>query len=106
GARRPRRRRVRGGGRVGRIDALRPGHARDLRPDHGRDRRGRPGRRRPSRGARRMSGGLDAHGATVAPGAPVLRIDGVSKVYPGSPPTVALSDITLDVHAGELVAIV
>jgi putative ABC transport system ATP-binding protein len=38
--------------------------------------------------------------------APVLEVAGVSKVYPGSPPTVALSDVSLDVHAGELVAIV
>jgi putative ABC transport system ATP-binding protein len=30
----------------------------------------------------------------------------VSKAYPGSPPTVALSDVSLDVHDGELVAIV
>src|SRR3954464_12898735 len=40
------------------------------------------------------------------PVGPVLRIDGVSKVYPGSPPTVALSDVSLDVHEGELVGIV
>ena len=39
-------------------------------------------------------------------GAPVLQIDGVSKVYPGSPPTVALSGVSLDVQAGELLAIV
>jgi putative ABC transport system ATP-binding protein len=37
---------------------------------------------------------------------PVLRIDHVSKAYPGEPPTIALSDVSLDVHAGELVAIV
>jgi putative ABC transport system ATP-binding protein len=36
----------------------------------------------------------------------VLRIEHVSKAYPGDPPTVALSDVSLDVDAGELVAIV
>ena len=37
---------------------------------------------------------------------PVLRIDHVSKEYPGAPPVVALADVSLDVRAGELVAIV
>jgi putative ABC transport system ATP-binding protein len=37
---------------------------------------------------------------------PVLRLEHVSKAYPGDPPTVALVDVSLDVHAGELVAIV
>jgi putative ABC transport system ATP-binding protein len=37
---------------------------------------------------------------------PVLRIEHVSKAYPGDPPTIALSDVSLDVHKGELVAIV
>ena len=40
------------------------------------------------------------------PTVPVLRIDHVSKAYPGEPPVVALADVSLDVRAGELVAIV
>jgi putative ABC transport system ATP-binding protein len=44
--------------------------------------------------------------STLHQGPPVLRIEHVSKEYPGEPPTVALSDVSLDVHAGELVAIV
>jgi len=42
----------------------------------------------------------------VAQAEPVLRVDHVSKAYPGSPPTVALSDVSLDVREGELLAIV
>jgi putative ABC transport system ATP-binding protein len=44
----------------------------------------------------------------TAPGAadPILRLDHVSKLYPGEPPTVALSDVSIDIHDGELVAIV
>jgi putative ABC transport system ATP-binding protein len=37
---------------------------------------------------------------------PVLRIEHVSKEYDGQPPTVALADVSLDVHGGELIAIV
>ena len=37
---------------------------------------------------------------------PVLSLYRVSKAYPGSPPTVALTDVTLDVHEGEMLAIV
>ncbi len=39
-------------------------------------------------------------------GAPVLELNGVTKVFPGETPFAALRDVTLDVHAGELVAIV
>jgi len=39
-------------------------------------------------------------------GAPVLELAGVTKVFPGEPPFAALRDVSLDVHAGELVAIV
>jgi putative ABC transport system ATP-binding protein len=39
-------------------------------------------------------------------GAPVLELDGVSKVYPGSPPVPALDQASLAVAAGELVAVV
>jgi putative ABC transport system ATP-binding protein len=37
---------------------------------------------------------------------PVLELDGVSKVYPGSPPVAALDRASLAVAAGELVAVV
>jgi putative ABC transport system ATP-binding protein len=37
---------------------------------------------------------------------PVIRLERVAKEYPGAPPTVALSDVSLDVHEGELVGIV
>jgi putative ABC transport system ATP-binding protein len=37
---------------------------------------------------------------------PVLRIEHVSKSYPGDPPTVALVDVSLEIGIGELVAIV
>jgi putative ABC transport system ATP-binding protein len=39
-------------------------------------------------------------------GVPVLELDGVSKVYPGSPPVPALDRASLAVAAGELVAVV
>jgi putative ABC transport system ATP-binding protein len=39
-------------------------------------------------------------------GTPVIRLEGVAKEYPGAPPTVALSDVSLDVHEGELVGII
>jgi putative ABC transport system ATP-binding protein len=41
---------------------------------------------------------------TVAP-SPVLELDNVSKVYPGSPPVRALEEVSLTVSAGELVAV-
>ncbi|HEY3982220.1 MAG TPA: ABC transporter ATP-binding protein [Streptosporangiaceae bacterium] len=48
--------------------------------------------------------------ARPAPGrggeVPVLELDGVSKVYPGSPPVPALDRASLAVAAGELVAVV
>jgi putative ABC transport system ATP-binding protein len=37
--------------------------------------------------------------------APVLELDGVTKVYPGSPPVTALAGVSLQVGAGELVAV-
>ncbi|HYN96723.1 MAG TPA: ABC transporter ATP-binding protein [Pilimelia sp.] len=37
---------------------------------------------------------------------PVLALDDVRKVYPGSPPVAAVRGVTLSVHAGELVAVV
>ena len=37
---------------------------------------------------------------------PVLRLDHVSKHYPGQPPTVALDDVSIDIHDGQLVGIV
>ena len=37
---------------------------------------------------------------------PVLSVEHVSKEYAGSPPTVALADVSLDVNEGEMVAIV
>jgi putative ABC transport system ATP-binding protein len=40
------------------------------------------------------------------PTTPVIRLEGITKEYPGAPPTVALSDVSLDVHEGELVGIV
>ena len=39
-------------------------------------------------------------------GMPVLELDGVAKVYPGSPPVPALDQVCLAVAAGELVAVV
>ena len=36
----------------------------------------------------------------------VLALSGVTKTYPGTPPVHALRDIDLDIHAGELVAVV
>jgi putative ABC transport system ATP-binding protein len=37
--------------------------------------------------------------------APVLELDGVTKVYPGSPPVTALAGVSLAITAGELVAV-
>jgi putative ABC transport system ATP-binding protein len=39
-------------------------------------------------------------------GDPVLELAGVSKVYPGLSPVVALDDVSFTIHAGELVGIV
>ncbi|HEY3954709.1 MAG TPA: ABC transporter ATP-binding protein [Streptosporangiaceae bacterium] len=36
---------------------------------------------------------------------PVLELDGVTKIYPGSPPVTALAGVSLTVTAGELVAV-
>jgi putative ABC transport system ATP-binding protein len=46
--------------------------------------------------------------AAGVPAGPVatIRLEHVAKEYPGTPPTVALSDVSLDVHQGELVGIV
>jgi putative ABC transport system ATP-binding protein len=41
-----------------------------------------------------------------APGAPVLECVRVTKTYPSDPPVVALSDVSLTVTAGEMVAVV
>jgi putative ABC transport system ATP-binding protein len=41
----------------------------------------------------------------VPGGVPVLELDGVSKVYPGSPPVRALDRVSVAVTAGELVAV-
>jgi putative ABC transport system ATP-binding protein len=42
----------------------------------------------------------------ISPHTSVIRLEAVAKEYPGAPPTVALSDVSLDVHEGELVGIV
>jgi putative ABC transport system ATP-binding protein len=47
---------------------------------------------------------LPAAGWTDSP--PVLELDVVSKVYPSQPPVTALSGVTLQIAAGELVAVV
>jgi putative ABC transport system ATP-binding protein len=44
--------------------------------------------------------------AGVARPGPVLQLDQVSRVYPGSPPVQALTGVSLSVAAGELVAVV
>jgi putative ABC transport system ATP-binding protein len=44
--------------------------------------------------------------AQLPPPVPVLELDQVTKVYPGSPPVRALDEVSLAVHAGELTAIV
>jgi len=45
-------------------------------------------------------------GAVQSSTGPVLELDQVTKVYPGSPPVTALARVSLTVTAGELVAIV
>jgi putative ABC transport system ATP-binding protein len=42
----------------------------------------------------------------LPPPVPLLELDGVTKVYPGSPPVRALAGLSLAVNAGELIAIV
>jgi putative ABC transport system ATP-binding protein len=49
---------------------------------------------------------LSAATAGLPPSAPVLELDQVIKVYPGSPPVRALDGVSLAVNAGELTAIV
>jgi putative ABC transport system ATP-binding protein len=44
-------------------------------------------------------------GPVPAPGGPVIELDRVTKAYPGHPPLVAVRNISLTVHRGELVAI-
>jgi putative ABC transport system ATP-binding protein len=41
----------------------------------------------------------------AGPGTPVLELDDVTKIYSGSPPVPALRGVSVQVHAGELVAI-
>jgi putative ABC transport system ATP-binding protein len=57
-----------------------------------------------SAGVTAPAGAADG-GARPAP-VPVLELENVSKVYPGSPPVRALDEVTLSVTAGELAAIV
>jgi putative ABC transport system ATP-binding protein len=42
----------------------------------------------------------------ISTSSPVIRLEAVAKEYAGAPPTLALSDVSLDVHEGELVGIV
>ena len=51
------------------------------------------------------AGAALARGDAGGSGVPVLELDGVSKVYPGSPPLRALDQASLAVAAGELVAV-
>jgi len=44
--------------------------------------------------------------SSPAPGAAVLELEGVSKVYPTEPPVTALDDVSFSVGAGELLAVV
>lgn len=55
---------------------------------------------------RHRSNSANDHLASADADEPVLELVGVAKHYPGSPPVRALDDVTLSVHAGELVAIV
>jgi putative ABC transport system ATP-binding protein len=56
-----------------------------------------------------MTAGMAAAGGQTADAgarpAPVLELDRVSKVYPGSPPVRALTGVTITVTAGELAAV-
>ncbi len=66
--------------------------------------------RRYERRSGHHAAGWDAHRRpTLAAGrgrpGPVLELDQVSKVYPGSPPVAALTGVSLQVAAGELVAV-
>jgi putative ABC transport system ATP-binding protein len=58
-----------------------------------------------------LPGAADAPGRVTgigsgSPGAPVLELQDVVKRYPGDPPTEVLRGVSLDIHPGELVAIV
>ena len=53
----------------------------------------------------RAQAALSAATAGLPPSAPVLELDQVTKVYPGSPPVRALDGVSLAVNAGELTAI-
>src|ERR1700727_2384794 len=76
---------------------------------------GRGTRGADSRAARRGAGDVTAGAqaarpaataaAWVPPPVPVLELDQVTKVYPGSPPVRALDGLSLAVNAGELTAI-
>ncbi|WP_420640080.1 ABC transporter ATP-binding protein [Candidatus Poriferisocius sp.] len=44
--------------------------------------------------------------ATTSPDAPALELRSVSKVYPGTPPVVALNSVSLTIQPGEMVAVV
>jgi putative ABC transport system ATP-binding protein len=54
----------------------------------------------------RLHPAITAATAPVRPPVPVLELQNVSKVYQGSPPVLALDDVSLAVRAGELAAIV
>ena len=47
-----------------------------------------------------------AAGAAAGPATPVLELEGVGKVYPGSPPVEPVRGVTLTITRGELVAVV
>jgi len=47
-----------------------------------------------------------AAGAAAGPATPVLELEGVGKVYPGSPPVEPVRGVTLTIARGELVAVV
>ncbi|MEM9467497.1 MAG: ABC transporter ATP-binding protein [Actinomycetota bacterium] len=53
-----------------------------------------------------MTATISGAEADVARGTPVLSLEQVVKEYPGSPPVRAVDGVSLDVHGGELVAIV
>ena len=96
----------RGGRRCGGHAAVRAGAARALRR---RLRAGAGERGADARAARRRAGVVTATGTALARGdgpggVPVLELDQVVKVYPGSPPVRALDRVSLAVAAGELVA--
>jgi putative ABC transport system ATP-binding protein len=49
---------------------------------------------------------MTASESAMGPAETVLELERVSKVYPGSPPVQALSEVSLAVTAGELTSIV